>query len=82
MPGGLTMREGISIVENIFDTGRLTALDVVEINPEIGTEAEVKRTTDSAIALFKAACGTNRSGNLPLETTDVPSPNLIAPKQK
>lgn len=73
--GGLTLREAICAVETVFDSGRLTGLDIVEVNPEIGTDADVKCTADSAIAIFKAACGTNRNGNLPREATDLPGPN-------
>lgn len=72
--GGMTLREAICAVETVFESGRLTGLDIVEINPEIGTDADVKCTADSAIALFKAACGTNRNGNLPLEA-HLPGPN-------
>jgi arginase len=63
--GGLTLREGIYIVEQAFNTGRLTAVDLVEVNPAIGSQDDVKRTVDAAIELLKAACGHSRRGNLP-----------------
>lgn len=74
MPGGLTVREGITVVETVFDTGRLKVLDLVEVNPEIGSSIDVKKTVDSAIHLFKAACGTQRSGNLPVDSCEIPKP--------
>lgn len=66
VPGGLSLREGITIIEEVFNSGRLRGLDIVEICPNIGTKHDVKRTIDSAIQLVKAACGSKRSGNLPL----------------
>lgn len=71
----MTLREAICAVETIYETGRLTGVDVVEINPEIGTDADAERTIDSAIALLKAACGTNRNGNVPMTATDLPRSN-------
>ena len=73
-PGGLTMREGTYIIEELYSTGRLEALDLCEVNPQVGSLGDAKRTIDSAIYLVKAACGTHRSGNLPINATDIPSP--------
>lgn len=75
VPGGLTMREALCAMETIYESGRLTGVDIVEVNPEIGTDADAKRTVESAIALLKASCGTTRSGDLPFEATDMPRPN-------
>lgn len=72
VPGGLTLREGITIIESAFDSGRLCGLDVVEICPNVGSDVDVKRTIDSAIELVKAACGSQRSGNAPLTQRDIP----------
>lgn len=63
--GGLTLREGIRIIDKVFKTGRLCGLDVVEVCPNIGDARDLKTTVDSAIQLISAATGNNRSGNLP-----------------
>lgn len=68
----MTLREGITIVEKVFESCRLHGLDVVEICPRIGSENDVKRTIDSAIEVVKAACGNKRSGNLPLTQLNIP----------
>lgn len=75
VPGGLTMREGIYIIEELHNTHRLEALDLVEVNPTIGSLTDAKRTVDSAIYLLKAACGTVRKGNLPANAKELPLPN-------
>lgn len=43
--GGLTFREGHFICEEVFETGRLVAMDVVEVNPELGETDICKKTT-------------------------------------
>lgn len=63
--GGLTLREGIYIMEEIFNTGRLRAIDLVEVNPKIGSEEDVLKTVSAAVNLLQAACGHNRRGNFP-----------------
>jgi arginase len=63
--GGLTLREGIYIMEQAYNTNRLNAVDLVEINPSVGSQDDVKKTLDAAMHLLKAACGNSRRGNLP-----------------
>lgn len=63
--GGLSLREGLYIVEELEKTGRLDAIDLVEVNPTIGTPEDVTKTVDAAILVLKAACGDTRWGNLP-----------------
>lgn len=72
VPGGLTLREGIRIIDEVFATGRLRGLDLVEVCPIIGDARDVKTTIDSAIQLVSAVSGNKRSGNLPLAQTDIP----------
>lgn len=72
VPGGLTLREGIRIIDRVFETGRLCGLDIVEICPNVGDARDVKTTIHSAIQLINAASGNKRSGNLPLIKTDIP----------
>ncbi|XP_018567917.1 arginase-1 [Anoplophora glabripennis] len=72
--GGLTLREGVHIMEMIYKTGRLGAMDLVEVNPGIGSEQDVKRTIEAAIHVILAAFGHSRKGlrlkdaSLPLQT--------------
>lgn len=68
----MTLREGIRIIERVFESGRLRGLDVVEVCPNIGDAKDVKTTIDSAIQLVNAASGNRRSGNLPLTQHDIP----------
>lgn len=60
-------------MEDIYDTGRLAAVDLVEVNPAIGSEGDVAKTVDAAIQILKAACGTVRKGVMPIETK-IPRP--------
>lgn len=62
VPGGLTLREGIQIMETIHNTGRLGAMDLVELNPAIGTKEDARKTIDAAIHIILAAFGRCRSG--------------------
>lgn len=75
--GGLTLREGLSIVEEAVRTGRLAAVDIVEYNPSIGDERDSRRTAEAAIAVCRAASGHSRAGTLPPHD-DLPLP----PKEK
>ncbi|XP_062552728.1 arginase, hepatic [Armigeres subalbatus] len=62
--GGLTLREGIYIMEEAYNTGRLAAVDLVEVNPGVGTADDVRKTLDAAIHLLVAACGHSRIGDI------------------
>ena len=73
MRGGLTLREGIHIMEKLFRTKRLNARDLVEVNPHIGNEKSVQLTVDAAIHVIKAGLGYNRRGmKVPKGITDIP----------
>lgn len=63
--GGLTLREAIQIMEIIHDTERLNAVDIVEVNPTVGTDMDVKKTIDAALHIILAAFGLKRSGSIP-----------------
>lgn len=54
VPGGLTYREAHLLMENIADSGRLTSLEVVEINPIIDTG---NTTAEVAVGLLLSALG-------------------------
>jgi arginase len=52
--GGATYREGHLAMEIVADTGRLTSLDVVEVNPVLDTQ---NRTAELAVQLVLSAFG-------------------------
>ncbi|ALC49064.1 arg [Drosophila busckii] len=60
--GGLTLREGISIVEALRDTNRVQGMDLVEINPKLGSESDVRSTVESGLEILKSMFGYRRSG--------------------
>ncbi|NP_001040105.1 arginase [Bombyx mori] len=70
--GGLTLREAIKLMEIIHATGRLRAIDLVEINPAIGNENDRKRTIEAGLCVLKAALGFSRKGSPPKGITDLP----------
>lgn len=72
VPGGLTLREGSYIMEELHRTGRLEAVDLVEVNPNFGNSNDLKKTVDAGIHILKASCGNLRSGNLPKQIKDIP----------
>lgn len=70
--GGLTLREGIHIMERVHRTGRLGAMDIVEVNPSIGSERDVQITVDAAMHVILAAFGFNRRGHRPMNVQSLP----------
>uniref|UniRef100_A0A8C5C267 Arginase n=2 Tax=Gadus morhua TaxID=8049 RepID=A0A8C5C267_GADMO len=66
--GGLTYREGVYITEHICQTGLLSAVDLVEVNPQQGTtEAQVQSTVDIAVDVLLGCFGRRRAGNHPAD---------------
>ncbi|KAM6898146.1 arginase-1 [Lycodopsis pacificus] len=66
--GGLTYREGVYIAEHLSQTGLLSAVDLVEVNPLRGqTEEDVRSTVSTAVELLLACFGRLRGGNHPLD---------------
>ncbi|XP_017566022.2 arginase-1 [Pygocentrus nattereri] len=62
--GGLTYREGVYITEHICQTGLLSAVDIVEVNPKQGrTEEEVRSTVNAAVDLVLSCFGRVREGS-------------------
>lgn len=57
VPGGLSLDEAIFIMKMVNDSGRLIAMDLVELNPGIGSERDVSKTIESAFAVIKAGLG-------------------------
>lgn len=56
--GGLTLREGLFIAEDVGLTGLLASLDIVETNPKLGeSESHVLDTVNVACAIGRCALG-------------------------
>uniref|UniRef100_A0A8C1SRA4 arginase n=1 Tax=Cyprinus carpio TaxID=7962 RepID=A0A8C1SRA4_CYPCA len=61
--GGLTYREGIYVTEEIHNTGLLSVMDVVEVNPTLGATPEaLEATTSLAVDVIASALGQTREG--------------------
>ncbi|XP_012679079.1 arginase-2, mitochondrial [Clupea harengus] len=61
--GGLTYREGIYITEEIHNTGLLSAMDLVEVNPTLGASREaVEITASLAVDVIVSSLGQTREG--------------------
>jgi arginase len=50
--GGLSLREGLYVCEAVSQTNRLVSMDLVEINPNIGTVEDVSRTVETAVQVI------------------------------
>lgn len=59
-------------MEFVHRTGRLGAMDVVEVNPSIGNERDVKTTVDAALSVILAGFGHSRRGRKPKHVKDMP----------
>ena len=63
VPGGLTLREAATLMEECFFTGCLEGLDVVEVNTELArNDTEATRSVDAAKRIILAAFGKTRVG--------------------
>ncbi|XP_056152496.1 arginase-2, mitochondrial [Lampris incognitus] len=61
--GGLTYREGMYITEEIHNTGLLSAMDLVEVNPVLGASREaVEATASLAVDVIASSLGQTREG--------------------
>ncbi|KAM6969226.1 arginase-2, mitochondrial [Tautogolabrus adspersus] len=61
--GGLTYREGIYITEEIHNTGLLSVIDLVEVNPLLGANPEaVEATASLAVDVIASSLGQDREG--------------------
>lgn len=62
--GGLTYREGVYITEHLYQTGLLSGVDMVEVNPlRAETEHGVQSTVNTAVDLLLGCFGRRREGN-------------------
>merc|ERR1711976_1095364 len=57
VPGGLTIREGMYIAEELAATDKLTGIDLVEVNPELGSDQDQDLTLFTACEVIGACFG-------------------------
>ncbi|CAH8449464.1 unnamed protein product [Schistosoma turkestanicum] len=67
VPGGLTLREGLRICEEVSATGKLSLVELAELNPLLGSKEDVSKTQLSAVHILRACLGHCRSGHLPFK---------------
>lgn len=60
------------MMEIIHKTGRLRAIDLVEINPAVGSDSDRRRTIEAGLAVLKAGLGFSRRGTAPKGVKDLP----------
>ena len=57
MRGGLTFREGNFICEYLAASGRLSSMELVEVNPSLHSDMDSKQTVEMALTLIGSAAG-------------------------
>lgn len=71
--GGLSLREAVHLMEELYRTNRLNAIDLVEVNPRIGDLRDVNFTVEAAIYIIQSGFGYTRRGlKVPKGITDMP----------
>ncbi|XP_003485979.1 arginase, hepatic [Bombus impatiens] len=71
--GGLSLREAVHLMEILYRTKRLNAVDLVEVNPFIGNQHDIQLTVEAAIHIIQAGFGYTRRGlKVPKGVTDMP----------
>lgn len=63
--GGLSLRESFYLAEEISNTGRLSVLDIAEVNPLLSTEEKRKLTANNTVDVATKFYGYRRQGNAP-----------------
>jgi arginase len=53
VPDGLTVEEGMEIIKVLGETKRVVSMDLVEVNPLLGTSSDVDETLKSALKLVE-----------------------------
>ncbi len=53
----MTFREAAYICEAVAETGLLVGLDIVEVNPALGSQVDREHTVNVALGLIKSALG-------------------------
>ena len=68
--GGLTLREAAVLAETVVSTQTLRVLDMVEVNPRLGSPADVESTMDAAQKVVTWMLGHRREGRQPDQLSD------------
>ena len=55
--GGLTFREGNFICERLYATGKLTSMELVEVNPDYRSKQPSDTTVEMGLTLIGSAMG-------------------------
>jgi len=55
--GGLTFREGNFICEYLAESGKLSSMELVEVNPSLHSDMDSKQTVEMALTLIGSAMG-------------------------
>ena len=55
--GGLTFREGNFICESLHNTGKMTSMELVEVNPTLHTHMDAQKTIQMGLALIGSTMG-------------------------
>lgn len=55
--GGLTFREGNFICEELANSGKLTSMELVEVNPSLHPTMDYKQTIDTAMVILGSTMG-------------------------
>jgi arginase len=55
--GGLTFREGNFICEALSESGKMTSMELVEVNPSLHSDMDAKATIDMAMTLIGSTMG-------------------------
>uniref|UniRef100_A0A2C9M9J1 Arginase n=3 Tax=Biomphalaria glabrata TaxID=6526 RepID=A0A2C9M9J1_BIOGL len=71
--GGLSLRESFYLAEEISNTGRLSVLDIAEVNPLLSTEDKRKLTVINTTDVSTKFYGYRRQGNAPRDY-ELPKP--------
>lgn len=67
VPGGMTIREGMYVAEELSNTGMLRAIDMVEVNTTLGDHRDQAVTIYSAVEVVSSCFGKRRKGQAPLD---------------
>lgn len=63
VPGGLTLREALTLAETIHDSQQLVTLDVVEFNPQLGSARDAEQSASCINKIVLTFFGMSRLGN-------------------
>lgn len=55
--GGMTREEGLHVCQEVARTGLLAGMDIVEVNPQLGTKLDVLKTSLLAFDMVGASLG-------------------------